>query len=109
MDCPSDEEIHVRIGEKPNIYQMERSPLLQKAALFKEMLAKDNENLKRLMEEPGRREMFDIECFDPDKTYVQMEILPGVLEARQHEFAPPDPMVLPPKGSSCWNAAGIEK
>ena len=107
----SSDEIYVEIGKppKPEIYEMERSPLLQKAAMFREMMNRDIEVFNRLMEEPGRAEMLNIEKVNEDKPFIQMEILGGVVEAREHEFAGRDDMVLPPKGSSSWFSAGSEK
>lgn len=102
------DEIRPEIG-KPDIYEMEKSPLLQKAAMFTEMLKSGNRNLQRFIDETHDFTKFNAEAVDEDKPYIQMEILHGVAEAVQHEFAPPDDMPLPPKGSSCWHSAGSEQ
>lgn len=78
--------------------------------MFTEMLRTSNENLQRFMDDETRDcRKFNVEAIDEDKPYIHMEILHGVVEAVQHEFAPPDDMPLPPKGSSCWFSAGSEQ
>ena len=72
--------------EKPDIFYVPPSPLLKKAALFKEMLKKDNEKLLEFIKNGGDPSQISMETLDPNEsTYVEMTVYPGIYELKGQE------------------------
>ena len=72
--------------EKPDIFYVPPSPLLKKAALFKEMLKKDNERLQDFIKNGGDPSQISIDNLDPNESsYIEMTIYPGIYELQGQE------------------------
>ncbi|KAK8883005.1 hypothetical protein M9Y10_045653 [Tritrichomonas musculus] len=93
--------------EKPNIYMMERSPLLSKAQCFVKMLEEDQNRIERLKSENKLYEISIEKIDDNDTEVIQMTILPGVLESKNlvYNVTPLDSTEMPPNS---WQKATEE-
>lgn len=93
--------------EKPNIYMMERSPLLSKAQCFVKMLEEDQNRIERLKSENKLDEISIEKIDDNDTEVIQMTILPGVLESKNlvYNVTPLDSTEMPPNS---WQKATEE-
>lgn len=93
--------------EKPN-FEYLRSPLLEKAKCFAEMLRKDNEAIEDYLAKGGNPKKISIEIDDEEEScgdVIEMQIIPGVCESNLPETVAPDSTEMP---EGTWNKAGVE-
>ena len=91
--------------EKPAIHPIEKSPLLQKAQFFAEMLKKDNERIQAAIKE-GRQDEISIENLDGSDQVIEMDLIMGVLESKTPQVLPLDTTEMP---EDTWRPATAEK
>lgn len=96
-----------QVPKKPNIHMIERSPLLQKAENMAKMLQEDQLRIDKLISEKRANEISIEEIDENDAAYIQMNVIPGFLEARNlcTEVIPPDTTEMP---EGTWHKATDE-
>lgn len=72
--------------DKPQIYNVARSPLLDRAAAFAKLLKDDNDRIQQFLAAGGDRNEISCEVLDPNEEQViEMEVIPGVLESKAQQ------------------------
>ena len=93
------------MSEKPNIQMIPKSPLLQKAKCFSEMLKKSNQELEKYLADGGDPKLISVETDgNEDETYIEMKIIDGAFESQAPEVVLPDTTEMP----NTWRKATTE-